>query len=79
MSIKVITFLFIGMVVFVIKTMQLQSGSDKVFFKALSLKLNTRPYNKLDKEVADFRECKYGLTTPHNTRYFYLEAGISQE
>jgi len=78
-SIKVTMFLFTSTVVLVMKMMQLQSGSNKVFLKALSLRLNMRPYSKLDKEVADFRECKDGLTTPHDTRYSYLGAGISQE
>jgi len=31
--------------------------------KTLSLRLNMRPYNKSDKEVADFKECKEGLAT----------------
>jgi len=73
-SVKVTTFLFISIIIFVIKMMQLQLGNNKVFFKALSLKLNIRPYNRLDKEVADFRECKDGLTIPHDTRCFYLGA-----
>jgi len=41
----------------------------------ISLGLNIRPYNKLDKEVADFKEYKEELTTPHNTKCFYLGAG----
>jgi len=77
-SIKVMTFLFTSTIVLVIKTIQLQLGSDKVFLKALNLRLNMRPYNKLDKEVVDFRECKGKLTMPHNTRCFYLGAGILQ-
>jgi len=31
--------------------------------KTLSLGLNIRPYNRSDKEVVDFRECKEGLVT----------------
>jgi len=54
-------------------------SSDKIFFKVLSFRLNIRPYNKLDKEVIDFRECKDGLATLYNTRYFYLKAKILQE
>jgi len=43
-------------------------GDIKIF----SLRLNIRPYNRLDKEVVDFKECKEGLTEPHNTKYFHL-------
>jgi len=37
----------------------------------LSLRLNIRPYNRLDKEIIDFKEYKEGLTMPHNTKRFY--------
>ena len=39
--------------------------------KTLSLKLNTRPYNRLDKEVIDFKECKEGLITLYNIKSSY--------
>jgi len=32
-----------------------------------------RPYNKLNKEVIDFREYKGELITPHNTKYLYCQ------
>jgi len=38
-----------------------------------------RPYNRLDKEVVDFKECKEELTTPYNTECFYLKARILKE
>jgi len=60
----------------IIKIVKHRRKSD---IKTLSLRLNIRPYNKLDKEVVDFKEYKEGLATPHNTRYSYLEAGIPQE
>jgi hypothetical protein len=36
--------------------MELSIGSFKGTFKLLSLRLNLRPYNKLDKEVKDFKD-----------------------
>jgi len=56
---------------FRIKTTKIVKSRRKGDIKILSLKLNIRPYNRLDKEVIDFKECKKGLTTPHNTKYFY--------
>jgi len=50
----------------------------QLIFKFLSSRLNIRPYNRLDKEVVDFKECKEGLVMPHNIKYFYLEAGTLQ-
>jgi len=38
-----------------------------------------KPYNRLDKEVVDFKECKEGLTTPHDIEYSYLGARILEE
>jgi len=32
-----------------------------------------KPYNRLDKEVRDFKEYKEGLITPHSTKYFYYQ------
>jgi hypothetical protein len=34
---------------------ELSTGSFKRTFKFLSLRLNLRPYNRLDKEVRDFK------------------------
>jgi len=45
----------------------------------LSLRLNIRLYNRLDKEVIDFRECKEGPTTQHNTKYFYYWNGQNKD
>jgi len=38
-------------------------SGDKIPFKMISLRLNMRPYDRLDKGVIDFRECKEGLAT----------------
>jgi len=62
-----------------IKTIDLSKGNRQFAIKFLSGRLNTRPYNRLDKEVIDFKECKEGLTMPYDTKCFYLEAGTSQE
>jgi len=53
------------------KTMKIIKRRYKGNVKMLSLRLNMRPYNKLDKKVADFKEYKEGLTTLHDTKYFY--------
>jgi len=73
------TFLFISMIILIIKTMQLQLSSNEIPLKPIGLRLNVRPYNKLDKGVIDFREYKEELIMPHNTKCFYLEVGTSQE
>jgi len=65
------TFLFISAIILITKTIQLQPSSSKILFKPISLRLNARPYNRLDKEITDFKECKGGLTTPYNTKCFY--------
>jgi len=46
-----------------IKIIKIVKRRCKSNIKTLSLKLNIRPYDKLDKEVIDFRECKEGLIT----------------
>ena len=71
MSVKVTTFLFISTIVLIIKAMQLQPNSSKVSLKPIGLGLNIRPYNRLNKEVADFKKYKGGLITLYNTKCFY--------
>ena len=56
---------------FKIKIIKIIKSRRKGDVKIFSLRLNTRPYNRLDKEVVDFKECKGGLTTPHNIKCFY--------
>jgi len=41
--------------------------------------VNIRPYNRLDKEVIDFKECKKELIMPYDIEYFYLGTGILKE
>ena len=45
------------------KMIDLSKGNRQLAIKLLSSRLNIRPYNRLDKEVIDFRECKEGLIT----------------
>ena len=54
-----------------VKIIKIVKRRRKSNIKMLSLGLNMRPYNRLDKEVVDFKECKGGLTTPYNTKCFY--------
>jgi len=57
----------------------LSNSLRQLTLKFLSGGLNARPYNRLDKEIIDFKEYKEGLTMPHNIKYFYLGAGTSQK
>jgi len=59
-----------------IKTIKIVKRRRKGDVKTLSLRLNIKPYNRLDKEVIDFKEYKEELIMPHNIEYFYLRAGI---
>jgi len=43
--------------------MKIVKRRRKSNIKTLSLRLNMRLYNRLDKEVVDFRECKGGPET----------------
>jgi len=42
------------------------------------LGLNTRPYNRLDKEVINSKEYRKGLIMPHNTKYFHYKDEIKK-
>jgi len=44
-------------------------------FQLLSSRLNIRPYNKLNKKVADFKEYKSGPAVLYNTEYFHHQDG----
>jgi len=59
------------------KIIDLSKGNRQFAIKFLSSRLNMRPYNKLDKEVADSKEYKEGLITPHDTKCFHPEARTS--
>jgi len=54
-----------------VKIIKIVKGRHKGNVKTLSLKLNVRPYNRLNKEVVDFREYKEGLETQYNTKCSY--------
>ena len=71
MSVKMTMFLFISAIILIIKTMQFQPSNNEIPLKPISFRLNTRPYNRLDEEVIDFKEYKEGLITPHDTECFY--------
>jgi len=59
--------------------LHLNNSLRQLTLKLLSGRLNTRPYNRLDKEVADFKECKEELTTLYNIEYSYLGIGTLEE
>ena len=41
--------------------------------------MNIRPYNRLDKEVVDFKECKKELIILYDIECSYLRAGTLEE
>jgi len=53
------------------KAISLSKNKGQFTLKLFSSRLNIRPYNRLDKEVIDFKEYKKGLITLYNTKYFY--------
>ena len=53
------------------KTLNISKSGGQLTLKMSSFKLNIRPYNRLDKEVIDFKECKEELIMLYNTKYFY--------
>jgi len=46
-------------------------SSRELTLKLYSGRLNIKPYDKLNKEVIDFKEYKEGLVTQYNTKYSY--------
>jgi len=58
-----------------IKLLKFSKHKEQFTFKTLSFILNTRPYNKLDKKVTDFKELKNEPAVPHTTKYFYCQDG----
>ena len=50
-------------------------NSKKLTLKPLSSRENISHYNRLNKEVADFKECKGGLVMLHNTKCFHHQDG----
>jgi len=61
---------------FKVKTIKIIKCRRKGNVKTFSFGLNARPYNRLDKEVVDFREYKGELIKPYNIKYSYLRTGI---
>ena len=62
-----------SMFLFTLQTIQVIISQRELVFQLLSSRLNTRPYNRLDKEVADFKKHKGGPAVPHNTKYFHYK------
>ena len=50
-------------------------NSRQLILKPFSSQLNIKPYNRLDKKVADFRECKGGLAMLCTTKCFHHQDG----
>jgi len=48
---------------------------EQFIFETLSFKLNIRFYNRLDKEVIDFKEPKSGPVVLYTTKYFHHQDG----
>ena len=64
-----------GMILLILQRLQFIIGSKELVIQFLSNKLNTRPYNRLDKEVVDFIECKEEPVVPHTTKCFHHQNG----
>jgi len=60
-----------GLIYLITRATEIIKYRHKGDIETFSLRLNVRPYNKLDKKVADFKECKEELITPHNTKCFH--------
>ena len=61
------------------KTTKIVKRRRKSNVKTLSLRLNTRPYNRLDKEVIDFKEYKEGPVTQYNTKCSHYQNGQNKD
>ena len=77
-SIKELRFLIIktvefkkGTVLLILQRLQFITSSQELVIQFLSNKLNTRPYNKLNKEVTDFTECKEEPVVLYTTKCFH--------
>ena len=57
------------------KMIQVIISQRELVFQLLSNRLNTRPYNRLNKEVTDFKEYKSGLIMLHTTQCFHHQDG----
>jgi len=71
MSVKVMTFLFIGAIIFITETPQFETSTRELSLKLISLKLNIRPYNRLSVGTEDFKDDKDELGVPHITKSSY--------
>ena len=50
-------------------------SNQKLIIKHFSSKLNIRPYDRLDKEIADFKEHKDKPAVLYNTKFLYYWNG----
>ena len=56
---------------FILQIIQVIISQKELVFQFFSNRLNARPYNKLDKKIADFKEPKGGPVVPHTTKCFH--------
>ena len=64
-----------GIVLLIPQRSQFIISSQKLVIQFLSNRLNTRPYNRLDKEVTDFKKPKSGPVVLHTTKCFHHQNG----
>ena len=57
------------------RSLKFSKHKEQFIFKMLSFRLNTRPYNRLDKKVTDFKEPKNRPVVPHTTKCFHHQKG----
>ena len=60
-----------GIVLLILQRLQFVISSQELVIQFFSNKLNMKLYNRLDKEVTDFKEHKGGPAVPYNTKCFH--------
>ena len=64
-----------GIVLLILQRLQFIISSQKLVIQFFSSRLNTRPYNRLDKKVADFKKPKSRPAVLHTIKCFHHQDG----
>jgi len=64
-----------GIVLLILQRLQFTTSSQELVIQFFSNKLNTRPYNRLDKKVADFTKYKEEPVVLYITKCFHHQNG----
>ena len=63
------------MVLLILQRLQFVINSQELVIQFFSSKLNTRPYDRLDKKITDFTKCKEEPVVLHTTKCFHHQDG----